>query len=231
MSASPVTKTIARSEKKAAADHRQSPRQTRPVSETETSDSGASSKFRVVSHAGNRYAFKLENIFWQILQLAADAKKKRIGAYVAEVLRSSKTTENKTSTLRTHAADWICRQLYESTSKMISPRMLGKLVSASPVPALAMDNKDRIIAQNAPFLELIRNLAKDGDIAELGTIRVKLQRDINEIRSSPAGIAGPYLDEKINIKSNLGEWCFDSRIVNIQSTQGTSIGLLLFITN
>ncbi len=189
------------------------------------------SKFRVVSHAGNRYAFKLETVFWQILQLAADGKKMRIGAYIADILQSDKKTENKTSTLRTHAAEWLCRQLYEATSKMISPRMLGKVVAASPVPALAMDAQNRIVGQNTPFLDLLSNQLGDRDISELGTIRVKFARDISAVKSSQASLTGPYANETIQIRSDLGEWSFQSRVVNIQSTQGNSIGLLLFITN
>ena len=199
--------------------------------EKDTPEANERSKFRVVSHAGNRYAFKLESVFWQILQLAADAKKKRIGAYIADILNNAKHNDNKTSSLRTHAAEWVCKQLFEATSRMISPRVMEKIVAASPVPALAMDRDNRIIGQNTPFLDLLRNLAGDHDISDLGTIRVKFARDISLIRASAKTFAGPYSNEKISIRSDIGEWSFSSRVVNIQSTQGNSIGLLLFITN
>ena len=188
-------------------------------------------EMRLVSYKGQRFAFKLEPVFWQILQCAADSKNKKIGAYIGPILASENKATNKTSTLRTHAAEWVCRQLADTARKVISPKTMESLAAAIPSPALAMNQEDQIVAQNHLFLDFLRNLVDDQDLSVLGTIRVKFARELSSIKALTQESAASFSNEKVIIQSSVGEWAANCRVLNIRSVQGSSLGLLIILTN
>ena len=192
-------------------------------------DTGA--VFRVVTHGGHKHGFKLEAIFWKIIQLAAATEHKRIGAYVESVLKGHSEHENKASVLRTSAAEWLSGRLADAVAKALSPRTIGKMVQAVPVPSFTMDNDLRITSQNHLFVELLRTHIEEGAIVGDAAVRIRFQTDAKAIREILVDAKRPFFDDVLHIQYQGRSLDRRVRVITIDTAQGTSMGFLVFVTN
>ena len=187
--------------------------------------------FRVVTHGGHKHGFKLEAIFWKIIQLAAATEHKRIGAYVESVLEGHGEHKNKSSVLRTSAAEWLSGRLADAVAKALSPRAIGKMVQAVPVPCFTMDNDLLITSQNHLFVELLRKLIEDGAIVGDAAVRIRFQTDAKAIREILVDAKRPFFDDVLRIQYQGRSLDRRVRVITIDTAQGTSMGFLVFVTN
>ena len=187
--------------------------------------------FRVVTYQGHKHAFKLEDIFWKIIELAAAAQQKRIGAFISSVLHANADTTNKASVLRVYAAEWLSHRLVEAAAKSLSPRLPGRIVGALPVACFTLDNDNRITSQNDQFMGLLRGLIDGSTAGAADAVRVHFQSDIRVIRETLTKAAAPFVDDTIHLQYAVGSLHKAARVISIDTAQGTSKALLVLILN
>jgi predicted DNA-binding ribbon-helix-helix protein len=187
--------------------------------------------FRVVTHQGERYAFKLEDIFWKIIQLAATGKQQRLGAFISSLLPAYADTANKSSVLRVYAAQWLSQRLAEAATKSLNPKLPDKIVKSLPLACFTMDNHNRITSQNEPFLDLLRGLIDGGAVTATQPVRVRFQSDISTIRAAVAKATVPFVDDTIQLQYAAGSLHKGARVISIDTAHGTQKALLVLITN
>lgn len=187
--------------------------------------------FRVLTHEGERHAFKLEDIFWKIIDLAAAAKQQRVGAFISSVLQAHVDSANKSSTLRVYAAQWLSQRLVEAAAKSLSPKLPDRIVKSLPLACFTLDNDNRITSQNEPFLGLLRGLIDAGTVAAADAVRVRFQSDIRTIRAALAKPTVPYVDDTIHLQYAAGSVHKAARVISIDTAQGTQKALLVLIVN
>jgi predicted DNA-binding ribbon-helix-helix protein len=184
---------------------------------------------RVVSHNGVRRAFKLERVFWKILEFAATSKKQRLGAYIAEIVGATGKDDNRTSLLRVHAAEWLSRRLIDSSAKGLAPKTLASIVLSVPSPCFSIDNENRITSQNEPFLKFLQPIVGDGKGDTNAAVRVTFQRDMKAIRELLKQSPRPFVDDRAVIQSASQRTECEARIVSLDTLHGRTMGLLVIL--
>jgi predicted DNA-binding ribbon-helix-helix protein len=125
-------------------------------------------KFRVLRLGRSRKAFRLENPFWQALQIIAREKGRSIEEEVGSRLEHVPEGANQSSALRMGAIEDMIAfwQVAESRSSSLQ---WADVLEASPSPAFALTESGRIICANSALMKAVRGhrLAPDSGPTEL----------------------------------------------------------------
>ena len=185
--------------------------------------------FRVVTFEGARHALKLERIFWSLLEAAAAASNERLGAYISRIIANSAEATNKSSLLRSHAADWMRRKLVDVSASSLSRRSLNGIVQAAPTPCFVVTPQNAIEIQNAAFLDLLNARAGDEGIGA-ATIRIAFHSELRTLNAKFEQRPVPFLTDWVNIDVGGNRSRHEARIVSIDTISGRGTGLLVFLT-
>lgn len=189
----------------------------------------SSSMFRVVKHHGQRHGFKLERIFWKILRLAAAEKGNRIGVYIGSVLDGRDRSENKSSVLRTHAAEWLGHKLLSTTSTGINATTVTRIVQALPLPGFLMDRDHRITSQNELFLTMLRATVQDARVVSGDAVRIHFKTDIKVLQEKLASANTQFIEDELSIQFGVRRMDKRARVIRISPMRGPALGLLVMI--
>lgn len=186
-------------------------------------------EFRVVASEGERHAFKLERIFWTLLEAAASGDQERLGAYITKVLSNGDGAQNKSSLLRAHAADWMRRKLGEVSATSLARRSLGSVVLAAPTPCFVITPQNTIDLRNAAFMELLQ-AQSEADPTPAATVRVSFQTDIKTLRQAAHNRTVSTVTDKVAIHVGMRASHHQARIALLDSVNGQPVGMLVFLT-
>lgn len=142
-------------------------------------------RFRVLRSNGTRKAFRLEELFWRLLEAAARSSGVRLADYVGRAMAEG--TTNGASTLRVVAAGWIASRYAELQQKTAPDRLL-RLVQLAPCACFAIGANRALLSYNHEFAEAVRSSTAFGPApVDLSTARlsfdVPLQYAIDILRS------------------------------------------------
>lgn len=186
-------------------------------------------EFRVVTSEGVRHALKLERIFWSLLEAAAATERQRLGGYIAKVLGTRGPTNNKTSLLRTHSAEWMRRKLIEVSANSLSRKVLNGVVIAAPTPCFVVTPGNAIEMQNAAFLEML-NARISGEAIGSATVRINFHSDLATLYKKFDERPVPFLTDQVIIHVGSARSRHEARIVAVDQVGGRGRGLLVFLT-
>jgi predicted DNA-binding ribbon-helix-helix protein len=115
----------------------------------------AAMKFRVLRLGRSRKAFRLENPFWQALEIIAREKGRSIEEEVRSRLDGVPEGANQSSALRMGAIEDMIAfwQVAESRAARLQ---WADVLEASPSPAFALTESGRIICANSALLKAVR---------------------------------------------------------------------------
>ena len=147
-------------------------------------------RFRVLRRQGWRKAFRLEAIFWETLEAAAQDKGLRLTEFVHD--RVAGQSGNQASALRVAAAGWLWRR-YQRLRKTTAPARLIDLLQAAPVPSFAIDQSRRLVAHNREFVDLVRAETRgEPESHDISTARLALDAPLDaliaELEKDPAKV-------------------------------------------
>jgi predicted DNA-binding ribbon-helix-helix protein len=112
-------------------------------------------KFRVLRLGKTRKAFRLENPFWQALEIIAREKGRTLEDEVSSKLDNVPEGANHSSALRVGAiADMIA--FWQVAESRASRLQWGHVLEASPSPAFALTESRRIICANSALVKAVR---------------------------------------------------------------------------
>lgn len=135
--------------------------ESRAVEEEESRDD-FTPRLRILNKQSWRGSFRLEEVFWSILEEAAEADGRRLNAYVHDLLVGAPDGANKSSLLRAHAAKWQREQARAAADTLPA---LSNAVTACPLPCFVMGPDKRIRLFNKGFIDFLRG--PDADVAAL----------------------------------------------------------------
>jgi predicted DNA-binding ribbon-helix-helix protein len=108
---------------------------------------------RILSIAGKRRIFVLEAPIWSALERMAAQRSLRLNALVGSIVQPD-SADHQTSQLRAAAVAWLVEECDRRRDQLYAS--IRGVLSAIPVPAVAMSVDQQVIAQNSPFVRLTR---------------------------------------------------------------------------
>lgn len=112
-------------------------------------------KFRVLRLGRSRKAFRLENPFWQALEIIAREKGRTIEEEVGSKLDSVPAGANHSSALRVGAIEDMIA-FWQVAESRASRLQWSHVLEASPSPAFALTEARRIICANSALVKAVR---------------------------------------------------------------------------
>lgn len=136
-------------------------------------------RLRILNKQSWRGSFRLEEIFWSILEEAAQAQGRRLNEYVHDLLAAAPEEANKSSLLRAYAAKWQ-RERTRAASAGLPPAAAGA-VAACPVACFVMGEDKRIRLFNSRFLDFLRGPNTDAAALAGSSPRMTFQMPLPEV--------------------------------------------------
>ncbi len=186
--------------------------------------------FRVVAHKGERYALKLERIFWRVLKVAATAKNERLGAYIAKVVDQCGADENKTSLVRVHVVAWLNQKLIDISAESVTRKTLNNLVNAAPVPCFIISDQNKIDHQNEAFLNLLKQRLEEQSPGRQPEIRISFQSNFSTLLDNLKSSSVNSVRDRLVLHVGAEKSEYQARIVLIETGAGTSLGMLVYLS-
>ena len=112
-------------------------------------------KFRVLRLGNTRKAFRLENPFWQALEIVAREKGRSIEEEVSAKLDSLPDGANQSSALRVGAIEDMIA-FWQVAESRASRLQWGHVLEASPTPAFALTESRKILCVNSALVKAVR---------------------------------------------------------------------------
>lgn len=146
-------------------------------------------RLRILNKQSWRGSFRLEEVFWSILEEAAEAHGRRLNDYVHGLLAAAPENANKSSLLRAHAAKW---QRERARAAQDLPPVVENAVAACPVPCFVMGPDRRIRLFNSRFIHYLRG--PDGGALAGADPRITFQMPLTEIVDTLRTAPGKVVD-------------------------------------
>jgi predicted DNA-binding ribbon-helix-helix protein len=127
----------------------------------------AETQFRVFRRGGERRAFRLERVFWDLLEQAAAAKGQKLRELVFSLIDQESDAKNLASSLRTAGAKWASGRNTALTAST-GPQAGLVLFHACPSPGIVIGEDRRIVAFNIAMQNFIagRRTQLRGDMVD-----------------------------------------------------------------
>jgi predicted DNA-binding ribbon-helix-helix protein len=131
--------------------------------ETACADTRLEPQFRVVSIGGERKAFRLEAIYWTVMDMIARRNRRTLSAEIAATLARIGGRANQSAHLRARCAADLLDLLELAEARSATPSWRA-VIDGMPQPAFVMTRGLRVLQANAAMRRLLeeRGLALDG---------------------------------------------------------------------
>ena len=115
-------------------------------------------EFRTFTTPGGRKGVRLEQVFWNALNmLSAGAGQKR-SRFVARILEEANEQDiNATGAIRSATVASLMEELGRF-APLANPSTMISLLQAGPAPSFALDRRKRLVQANAEFLRYLRSV-------------------------------------------------------------------------
>ena len=111
-------------------------------------------QFRVFRRGDERRAFRLEHVFWELLEQASSAKGQKLRDLVFSVIDQEPDAKNLASLLRTAAAKW-ANERHAALADSAGSQSGLILFHACPSPGIVIAEDRRIVAFNSAMQRFI----------------------------------------------------------------------------
>lgn len=134
---------------------------------------------RILQRNGRRVSLKLEEEFWEILELAAKDERIKLTDLIFRTMEDHPTA-NKSSLLRAFGGHWMRRKLVATQLASTNANIQG-ILSSCPLPCVIVTHEKKLIAQNSAFTERVLGTLISTVEAEDTVVRFSLGRPIAHI--------------------------------------------------
>jgi predicted DNA-binding ribbon-helix-helix protein len=132
-------------------------------------------RFRIFKRGAWRRAFRLEDVFWDALEGAAQDEQKKLGDFVKQITDTSAPDANISSLMRVRAMEWL-NERCKALDLAQSPQMLLPAVLAVPVPCFVISASRELVASNADFTTYVT--ARQRPSGDSQTTKVHMSLDV-----------------------------------------------------
>src|SRR5579863_10398245 len=119
-----------------------------------TEDDRLAPRFRVVSIAGERRGFRLEQVFWSALAAIATRNRRSLAGEISATLRRTPGNLNASAMLRASLTADLFDLWDMAEGRAVRPAW-GKVLAALPTPAFAATRAQAVAALNEPMRALL----------------------------------------------------------------------------
>ena len=188
-------------------------------------------EFRTLTHKQKRRAFKLERMFWKILEGAAAADRKSLAEFVAGVLAEREKHPNKTSLLRVAAAQWLIDKVVDVSNRSMSQKMLGQIVKASPMPCFLVSGEHAIESPNGAFMKMLDSMQAERGQPTGGAISIRFRSDVPSLTKRCKTSAAGFVTDELILSIGGEARILNAQITALESAGGRPMGFLIYIVH
>lgn len=131
---------------------------------------------RILQRKNQRIALRLEEEFWDQLEICAKEEKRKLSNMLFDILENVEQNGNRAALIRVFCIRWLRQRLIQARQAAASSPDLQSVLSACPAPCVIMTAEKAIIAYNSAFAETIiaglaaKNRTKAKDSKKNGNI-------------------------------------------------------------
>jgi predicted DNA-binding ribbon-helix-helix protein len=140
--------------------------------------------FRAITTPQGRRALRLENSFWDALELVCRERGISRNALVAEIAGNRNgELGNLSSNVRSYIVDFL-RERSERLARQVEPNALIALMQQAPLPSYAMSRERKLLKVNREFLRMLQLVSGSPSTAiSLETIQLSIETPLATIIS------------------------------------------------
>lgn len=191
----------------------------------------SSLEFRTLTFQHKRHAFKLESIFWRVLEAAANANGISLAQFVSNVVSAPSDHSNKSSILRVAAAQWLMSRWLAVSEKSISQKTLARVIKTSPIPAFIVSNTQAIEAPNEAFMRMLDAFGDEGEGGARPAISIRFRSDVASLVQRCRSNATGYLVDELVFQVGQQTRILQARITAIESANAQPLGFIVYIAD
>jgi len=191
----------------------------------------SSLEFRTLTFQHKRHAFKLESIFWRVLEAAANANGISLAQFVSNVVSAPSDHSNKASILRVAAAQWLMSRWLAVSEKSISQKTLARVIKTSPIPAFIVSNTQAIEAPNEAFIRMLDAFGDEGEGGARPAISIRFRSDVASLVQRCRSNATGYLVDELVFQVGQQTRILQARITAIESANAQPLGFIVYIVD
>lgn len=160
------------------------------LAEEPEGDTPTTMRFRIFKRGAWRRAFRLEEVFWQVLGEASAAGKTKIGDYVKALVDEAEGSGvNQSSMLRVHATEWLLKRVRSLETASEAREVLHAALQA-PVPCFVVGANRALLHFNPEFSTYVIGRAQAANAEDVSKARLSLDAPVDrliEVLSAPPG--------------------------------------------
>ena len=191
----------------------------------------SSIEFRALTFQHKRHAFKLESIFWRVLEAAANANSMSLAQFISNVVSAPCDRSNKASMLRVAAAQWLMSRLLAVSEKSMSQKTVARVIKTSPVPAFIVSNTQAIEAPNEAFMRMLDGFEDEGLGSARSDISLRFRSDVASLLQRCKSNAAGYLVDELVFQVGQQRRILRARIAAIESINAQPLGFVVYIAD
>jgi predicted DNA-binding ribbon-helix-helix protein len=153
----------------------------------------AESQFRVFRRGEERRAFRLEHVFWDLLEQAASAKSQKLRDLVFSLIDQEPDAKNLASSLRTAAARWV-KDSHAALAETAGTPSGLVLFHACPSPGIIIGEDRRIVAFNIAMQHFIAGRRPHAPRSDMVDARFAFELPVGQIIKFLVEAPGKFIE-------------------------------------
>jgi len=156
---------------------------------------------RIIQFQGKRSCIRLENVYWNILEDAARAKKCKFNELVHNYYNDPRGERNKTAFLRCQAVEWLSNQVEEAQEQLhLKNTELQAILKVTIQPAIVFSKLQSLSRFNQAFRDwIVEHIGPRHVNLDYGKLRVSFRRSYNALMDLLDSGGGSAMDEQVTI--------------------------------
>lgn len=197
-----------------------------PFAGTAALAEAAPTRFRLFKRGPWRKAFRLEDVFWDVLEQAAASEGLKLADYVRRLAAPFGPEVNVSSQIRVRVVEWLvrrCRLLEQAQA----PDRLMASVLAAPVPCFVISAGRDLVRSNAEFQAYLAERAGLAQAGEPGSVTMALDAPVSRIVALLAAGDGRALACGFTLRSGATTMSGRARVALLPPGRDLVVGYVL----
>lgn len=156
---------------------------------------------RIIQFQGKRSCIRLEDVYWNILEDAARAKKLKFNELVHAYYHDPRGERNKTAYLRCQAVEWLSHQVEVANQQLhLKNTELQSILKVTVQPAFVFSKLQSVSRHNQSFNDWIKeHIGPRADALDHSKLRVSFRRSYSALMDLLSENNGSVLNEQVTI--------------------------------
>lgn len=156
---------------------------------------------RIIQYQGKRSCIRLEDVYWNILEDAARARKVKFNELVHSFYHDPRGERNKTAFLRCQAVEWLSGQVDAAHEQLhLKNSELHSILKVTIQPAFVFSKMQSVSRHNQGFKDWIKDhVGARAATIDQSKLRVSFRRSYSALMNLLDECGGSILNEQVTI--------------------------------